>query len=237
MSWPVCWRSKNPSSSDSRCAYRRLRRSNSTPSETRPATSRRAPTAPGAATPATTIATASSSQPAAVARADLVDRAAGQPRDAPPCATIAERGEHQRRQDAGAGTGAGSRGAEERCACNQSDSGLRSARRRVWHIRGPHVRRDRPPQPLRHGQRRLGRAPAQRPVPALGEGTAEEKIERLEIALVDEMRRARDARRTPSRPPTRCGAWCTTAPDADPVKQRVTRHHETLARISHKGLR
>ena len=32
------------------------------------------------------------------------------------------------------------------------------------------------------------------PFPALGEGTAEEKIERLELALVDEMRAPGDAR-------------------------------------------
>ena len=41
MSWPVCWRSKKASSSDWRCEYIRLRRSYSTPSDTRPATSRR----------------------------------------------------------------------------------------------------------------------------------------------------------------------------------------------------
>ena len=49
---------------------------------------------------------------------------------------------------------------------------------------------------------------------SLGEGTAEEKIERLELALVDEMRARRDARDAPSRSPTRCGASCTRAPTA-----------------------
>ena len=49
------------------------------------------------------------------------------------------------------------------------------------------------------------------PFPSLGEGTAEQKIERLELALVDEMRAPRDARDAPSRSPTRCGASCTPA--------------------------
>ncbi len=49
------------------------------------------------------------------------------------------------------------------------------------------------------------------PFPPLGEGTAEEKIERLEIALVDEMRDARRPR-PPSRRPTRCGGSSTPGP-------------------------
>ena len=51
------------------------------------------------------------------------------------------------------------------------------------------------------------------PFPPLGEGTAEEKIERLELALVDEMR----SRATP-----------------ETVKQRVTQHHEDLARLGQR---
>ena len=42
MSCPVCWESKKPSSSRCRWAYIPLRRSYSTPSETRPAMRRRA---------------------------------------------------------------------------------------------------------------------------------------------------------------------------------------------------
>ena len=92
---------------------------------------------------------------------------------------------------------------------------------------------DRPAQPLRHGQGSLGRAPARGVVPALGEGTAEEKIERLELALVDEMRR----RATPETAEQAADAmWglVHARDDADPVKQRVTRHHEELARMGHR---
>ena len=73
------------------------------------------------------------------------------------------------------------------------------------------------------------------PVPPLGEGTAEEKIERLELALVDEMR----ARATPETAEQVADAmWglVHARPDGDAVKQRVTSHHEDLARLSHRGL-
>jgi hypothetical protein len=74
------------------------------------------------------------------------------------------------------------------------------------------------------------------PFPALGEGTAEQKIERLEIALVDEML----ARAKPeSAEQTADAMWgiVHSRPDGDPVKVRVTEHHEALARLSHRGLR
>ena len=74
------------------------------------------------------------------------------------------------------------------------------------------------------------------PFPALGEGTAEEKIERLELALVDKMAELA----SPENAEQAADAMWTLVhdrPDSDPVKNRVTRHHETLARISHKGLR
>ena len=74
------------------------------------------------------------------------------------------------------------------------------------------------------------------PFPALGEGTAEEKIERLELALVDEMR----SRATPETAQQVADAmWGLVhdRPDTDSVKQRVTRLHEELARMSHRGLR
>jgi hypothetical protein len=69
------------------------------------------------------------------------------------------------------------------------------------------------------------------PFPALGEGTAEQKIERLELALVDEMYR----RATPETAEQAADAmWglVHARDDLDPVKQRVTRHHEELARLS-----
>jgi hypothetical protein len=72
--------------------------------------------------------------------------------------------------------------------------------------------------------------------PALGEGTAEQKIERLELALVDEMR----SRATPDNAEQIADAmWglVHSRPDDDPVKQRVSQHHEDLARLGHRGIR
>ena len=74
------------------------------------------------------------------------------------------------------------------------------------------------------------------PFPALGEGTAEEKIERLELALVDEMHR----RATPETAERAADAMWTLVhdrPEGDAVRTRVERHHESLARMGHKGLR
>src|SRR3954468_5984143 len=74
------------------------------------------------------------------------------------------------------------------------------------------------------------------PFPSLGEGTAEQKIERLEIALVDEMR----ARATPATAAQAADAmWglVHSRADGDPVKSRVTQHHEDLARLGHRGIR
>jgi hypothetical protein len=73
------------------------------------------------------------------------------------------------------------------------------------------------------------------PFPALGDGTAEEKIERLELALVDEMR----ARATPETAEQAADAmWSLvhSRPDTDPVKERVTQHHEELARLAQRRL-
>jgi hypothetical protein len=67
-------------------------------------------------------------------------------------------------------------------------------------------------------------------VPPLGEGTAEQKIERLELALVDEMFR----RATPETAEQAADAmWglVHARPDDDPVKVRVTDHHHALARL------
>ena len=72
--------------------------------------------------------------------------------------------------------------------------------------------------------------------PALGEGTAEAKIERLELALVDELLK----RATPETAEMAADAmWGIVhdRPDSDAVKQRVVRHHEALARMTHRGIR
>jgi hypothetical protein len=74
------------------------------------------------------------------------------------------------------------------------------------------------------------------PFPPLGEGTAEQKIERLELALVDEML-ARADPQTAEQAADAMWGIVHSRPDDDPVKQRVTEHHETLARLSHRGLR
>ena len=74
------------------------------------------------------------------------------------------------------------------------------------------------------------------PFPPLGEGTAEEKIQRLELALVGEMR----DRATPQTAEQAADAmWGLVhdRPDDDPVKRRVTQLHEELARMGHRGIR
>jgi len=73
------------------------------------------------------------------------------------------------------------------------------------------------------------------PFPPLGEGSAEEKIERLELALVDEMR-ARATAETAEQVADAMWGLVHSRPDADAVKQRVTRHHEELARLGHRRL-
>src|SRR6059058_1787779 len=74
------------------------------------------------------------------------------------------------------------------------------------------------------------------PFPSLGEGTAEEKIERLELALLQEMYN----RATPETAEQAADAmWGLVhdRPDGDTVKSRVVRLHEDLARMGHRGLR
>ncbi len=73
------------------------------------------------------------------------------------------------------------------------------------------------------------------PFPQLGEGTAEEKIERLELALVDEIL-ARATAETAEMAADGMWGIVHDRPETDPVKQRVTKHHETLARMGHRGL-
>jgi hypothetical protein len=70
------------------------------------------------------------------------------------------------------------------------------------------------------------------PFPALGEGTAEEKIERLEIALIDEML-ARATPETAERVADDMWGLVHSRPDDDPVKQRVTEHHTELVKLSY----
>jgi hypothetical protein len=73
------------------------------------------------------------------------------------------------------------------------------------------------------------------PFPSLGEGTAEQKIERLELALVDEMR-ARATTETAEQVADAMWSIVHARPDGDAVKQRVTRHHEDLARLGHRRM-
>ena len=73
------------------------------------------------------------------------------------------------------------------------------------------------------------------PFPSLGEGTAEEKLERLELALVDTMRE-RATRETAEQVADAMWTIVHQREDDDPVKQRVTEHHEQLARLGHRPL-
>lgn len=73
------------------------------------------------------------------------------------------------------------------------------------------------------------------PFPALGEGTAEEKIERLELALVDGMYERADPDRAEQVADSMWGL-VHAREDADPVKVRVTAHHEALARLGTRRL-
>ncbi len=73
------------------------------------------------------------------------------------------------------------------------------------------------------------------PMPHLGEGTTEQKIERLELALVNNMRE----RATPETAEQTADAMWTIVharDDEDPVKRRVSEHHEQLARLGHRSL-
>ncbi len=73
------------------------------------------------------------------------------------------------------------------------------------------------------------------PFPALGDGTAEQKIERLELALVDEMRRRATPDTAEQVADAMWGLVHSRAED-DPLKLRVTRHHEDLARLGHRRI-
>jgi hypothetical protein len=71
------------------------------------------------------------------------------------------------------------------------------------------------------------------PFPALGDGSAEEKIERFEIALVDELF-ARADPETAEQAADAMWSLVHDRPDEDAVKQRVVEHHQALARLSHQ---
>jgi hypothetical protein len=68
------------------------------------------------------------------------------------------------------------------------------------------------------------------PFPALGDGTAEQKIERLELALVDRMR-DRATPETAEQVADSMWSLVHDRADDDAVKQRVSAHHEDLARM------
>jgi hypothetical protein len=73
------------------------------------------------------------------------------------------------------------------------------------------------------------------PFPQLGEGTAEQKIERLELALVEQMR----ARATPETAEQAADAmWglVHARDEADPVKIRVAELHQERARLGHRPI-
>jgi hypothetical protein len=73
------------------------------------------------------------------------------------------------------------------------------------------------------------------PFPALGEGSAEQKIERLELALVDGMYERADPERAEQVADSMWSLVHARA-DSDPVKVRVTEHHEALARLGARRL-
>src|ERR1700755_1138926 len=73
------------------------------------------------------------------------------------------------------------------------------------------------------------------PFPSLGDGTAEQKIERLELALVDEMR-SRATPETAEQVGDAMWSLFQARDAADPVRQRVESHHEDLARLGHRRI-
>src|ERR1700754_3275363 len=73
------------------------------------------------------------------------------------------------------------------------------------------------------------------PFPSLGDGTAEQKIERLELALVDEMR-SRATPETAEQVGDAMWSLLHAREHGDPVKQRVESHHEALARLGHRRI-
>ena len=68
------------------------------------------------------------------------------------------------------------------------------------------------------------------PFPALGDGTAIEKIERLELALVNQIR-DRALPETAEQAADAMWSLVHARPDSDPVKQRVTVLHTELAQL------
>ena len=236
ISWPVCWRAKKPSSSDCRCAYMRLRRSSSTPSETRPDTSRRTtdsttrPSAASTTRPAYSFrssrsprVTASMPRPVShgMATVAAIANAASTSDQAVPARYGRRKPSRRTKVLTGSEHITWARSSASECARladRMADDAI-SLRNRFAMVKGA------------WDENLRGVA-----FPSLGEGTAEQKIERLEIALVDEMR----ARATPESAEQVADAMWSLVhnrDDGDPVKQRVTQHHEELARLGHRGLR
>ena len=69
------------------------------------------------------------------------------------------------------------------------------------------------------------------PFPSLGEGDAAEKIERLELALIDELYERAGAEGA-ERAADAMWSLVHDRSEDDPVKVRVVEHHEALARLS-----
>jgi len=72
--------------------------------------------------------------------------------------------------------------------------------------------------------------------PPLGDGTAAEKIQRLEFALVDSLYERAEPQ-TAEQAADAMWSLVHTRSDTDVVKLRVMELHEALARLSHQGLR
>jgi hypothetical protein len=72
------------------------------------------------------------------------------------------------------------------------------------------------------------------PLPSLGEeGSAEEKIERFELALVDELFRRAEPE-TAEQAADAMWSLVHDRPEGDAVRRRVVEHHEALARLAHQ---
>src|SRR3954447_17102972 len=207
--------------------------STSTPSDTRPATSRRPTDSTSRASAATTIVPATRRTPArspcctwSIARPVSQGRAAvatmatlARTRDQTMPARYGRRKPSSRRKVRMQPTRLDGRFPDSGAAVRN-----RAGRARVWHTRG----RMSDPIALRNRFAMVKGAWDEHlrgvPFPQLAEGSAEEKIERLEIALVDKMRR----RATPETAEQAADAMWTLVharDDADPVMQRVTHHH------------
>ena len=150
----------------------------------------------------------------AVARVDPVDRPAGQPRDRDG-GRHGQRREHQRGHHSGPVRAQEAEEPEEGAHTTTDYEALGTSPAHLQHSRRDDGS-DRTPQPLRHGQGRVGRAPARRSLP--GARATAPPSRRSSGSRSRWSTRCNAARRPrpPSRPPTRCGASFTRAPTATP---------------------